>query len=229
MTNESLSFTLRPVEDYDDLLLACRVRAEAYGRKDPAYLRSMAQPDAIDTSPWTAVFLCEDKTTGNAVGTMRIQSTTRGQTHLEIEKYVVPPPELEVHGRAEISRLASVIGADPFVRLALWKASYLYCMAIQVRWLMLGVRKPALIRAYEKMGAKDIFDDRRTVPLGHGGNLPHRIFALDIGSCERNWRQGNHPMLNFMVGTVHPDITVVPSVHRYAAAVPEKVRLHVVQ
>ena len=113
------------------------------------------------------------------------------------------------------------------MRLALWKAGYLYCMAIQARWLMMGVRKPALIRAYEKMGAKDIFDDRHTVALGHAGNLPHRILALDIGSCDRNWRENNHPMLHFMVGTVHPDIAVVPSVHRYAAA--EKVRLHVVQ
>jgi hypothetical protein len=227
MTSESLSFTLRPVETYEDLLRACKVRAEAYGHKVPAYQDSMARPDAIDASPWTSVFLCEDKTTGDAVGTMRIQSTTRGQTKLEIEKYVLPPPELELHGRAEISRLASVIGADPFVRLALWKAGYLYCMAIQVRWLMMGVRKPSLIRAYEKMGAKDIFDDRHTVPLGHAGNLPHRILALDIGSCDKNWREQNNPMLHFMVGTVHPDIAVVPSVHRYAAA--ENVRLHVVQ
>lgn len=227
MPSESLSFTLRPVETQEDLLLACKVRAAAYGYKVPSYLESMALPDAVDASPWTTVFLCEDKTTGEAVGTMRIQATTRGQTKLEIEKYVIPPPELELHGRAEISRLASILGADPFVRLGLWKAAYLYCMAIQARWLMIGVRKPALIRAYEKMGAKDIFDDRHTVPLGHAGNLPHRILALDIGSCDQNWREGNHPMLHFMVGTVHPDITVVPSVHSYAPA--EKVRLHIVQ
>jgi hypothetical protein len=227
MPSESLSFTLRPVETQDDLLLACKVRAAAYGHKVPAYRESMALPDAVDASPFTTVFLCEDKTTGEAVGTMRIQSTTRGQTQLEIEKYVIPPPELELHGRAEITRLASILGADPFVRLGLWKAAYLYCMAIQARWLMIGVRKPALIKAYEKMGAKDIFDDRHTVPLGHAGNLPHRVLALDIGSCEQNWREGNHPMLHFMVETVHPDITVVPSMHRYAAA--EKVRLHIVQ
>ena len=226
MPSESLSFTLNPVETYEDLMRACSVRSEAYGHKVPAYRESMARPDAVDASPWTAIFLCEDKATGRAVGTMRIQSTTRGHTKLEIEKYVIPPPELELHGRAEITRLASVIGADPFVRLALWKAGYLYCMATQARWLLMGVRKPSLLRAYEKMGAKDIFDDRHSVPLGHAGNLPHRVLALDIGSCDQNWRENNHPMLNFMVGTVHPDITVVPSVHRYSA---EKVRLHVVQ
>ncbi len=224
MPSEQLSFTLRPVENYADLLIACSVRAEAYGHKVPAYRDSMAKPDAVDASPSTAIFLCEDKATGQAVGTMRVQSTTRGGTKLEIEKYVVPPPELELHGRAEITRLSSILGADPFVRLALWKAAYLYCMATQARWLMIGVRKPALIRAYERMGARDIFDDKKTVPLGHAGNLPHRVLALDIGSCDQTWRAENHPMLNFMVGTVHPDLCIFPSVHRYPA---EQIRLHV--
>lgn len=209
MPRDSLSFTLRPVDTHADLLTACGVRAEAYGYRIPAYRESMAQPDAIDASPWTAVFLCEDKASGKAVGTMRIQSTTRGETALEIEKYVSAPPELLRHGRAEISRFSSVIGADPLVRLALWKAAYLYCMAIQARWLVIGVRKPALLRAYEQMGAKDIHADRRTVLLGHAGNLPHNVLALDIGSCEHDWRASDHPMLTFMVGTVHPDISVV--------------------
>jgi hypothetical protein len=222
--SESLSFTLRPVETYADLLRACEVRAEAYGHKIPAYRESMARPDAVDASPWTAVFLCEDKATGQAVGTMRVQSTTRGATQLEIEKYVEIPDELQVHGRAEITRLSSILGADPFVRLALWKAAYLYCMGAQARWILIGVRKPALIRAYERMGAKDIFDNRATVPLGYAGNLPHRVMALDLGSCEQNWRRDNHPLLNFMVGTVHPDICLFPSMHRQPA---EQIRLHV--
>ena len=224
MATELLSFTLRPVETYADLLLACDVRSQAYGYKNPAFRESMAQPDSVDKSPFTAIFLCEDKATRKPVGTMRIQSTTRGQSQLEIEKYIVPPPELELHGRAEVTRLSSIIGADPFVRLAMWKACYLYCMATQARWLLMGVRKPALLRAYERMGATDIFDDRRTVPLGHAGNLPHRVMALDIGSCEQTWRRDNNPLLNFMVGTVHPDIEVISSVYRYPA---EQVRLHV--
>ena len=58
--SESLSFFLRPVETYADLLIACAVRAEAYGYKVPAYRESMLKPDAVDLSPWTAVFLCED-------------------------------------------------------------------------------------------------------------------------------------------------------------------------
>ena len=226
MSDEHLTFRLRPVETHQDLLLACGVRAEAYGRKDPAYRESMARPDDIDASPWTAVFLCEDKLTREPIGTMRVQSTTRGQAKLEIEKYVEPPPELIAVGRAEISRLAATHGADPFVRLALWKAAYLYCIAIQARWLIMGVRKPSLLRAYEKMGAKDIFEDTRTVRLGHAGNLPHRILALHIGSCEQRFREENNPLFHFMFGAVHQDIAVVPSMHRDVA---KEIRLHVVQ
>lgn len=226
MATDSLSFRLRPVETHDDLLAACSVRAQAYGYKVPAYRETMAKPDPIDLSPWTAVFLCEDKASGRPIGTMRIQSTTRGEGGIEIEKYVSPPPEVALYGRAEISRLSSVVGADPFVRLALWKAGYLYCMATQVRWLMIGVRKPALIRAYERMGARDIEHSRRLVPLPYGGNLPHRIMVLDIGSCDQRWRESNHPLLQFMVGTVHHDIDVLHSMQRRA---PEQIRLHVVK
>jgi len=226
MPDELLSFTLRPVESHEDLLLACAVRAQAYGRKFPEYLESMSVPDAIDSSPWTAVFLCEDKITGEAVGTMRVQSTTRGNSKLEIEKYIQPTPELELFGRAEITRLSAVHGADPFVRLALWKAAYLYCMATQARWLIIGVRKPSLLRAYQQMGATDVFEDRREVRIAHGGNLPHRVLALDISDCPRKMRQDDNPLFHFLFGAVHQDISVMPSVNR---RVVKHVGLHVVQ
>ena len=226
MPDELLSFSLRPVETHDDLLLACQVRAQAYGRKFPEYVESMSVPDATDSSPWTAVFLCEDKFTGEPVGTMRIQSTTRGNSKLEIEKYMQPTPELLLFGRAEVTRLAAVQGADPFVRLALWKAAYLYCMATQARWLIMGVRKPSLLRAYQQMGATDVFEDRRTVRIAHGGDLPHRVLALDIGDCERKMREDNNPVAHFLFGAVHQDISVMPSVHRRVA---KRVGLHVVQ
>jgi len=226
MHSESLTFTLRLIDSYDDLMRACAIRAEAYGYRMPSYRETMARPDHVDASPWTAIFLCEDKDTGKAVGTMRIQSTTRGGTVLEIEKYVTPPPELQQHGRAEVTRLASVRGSDPFVRLALWKAAYLYCIAVQARWMLMGVRKPSLLRAYEQMGARDIFADKHEIPLGYAGNLPHRILALDVGTCDQRWLQDNPKLWHFFFATVHPEISVVPLVHRQPV---EKVRLHVVQ
>ncbi|MGZ5914513.1 MAG: hypothetical protein ACXWJU_04190 [Hyphomicrobium sp.] len=216
MATEMFSFTLRPVETYGELLRCCKVRSEAYGRLDPAFRDPMAAPDEIDHLPWTMIFLCEDKATGRVVGTMRVQTTTRGSTQLAIEKYVVPPPQIAAHGRGEITRLASVQGADPFVRVALWKAGYLYCMANQVRWLLMAVRRASLLREYLRMGANDIHEDHRSIPLPYAGNLPHRILSLDLGACEQTWREMNHPLQPFMFTTVHPDLSIIPSMNRIA-------------
>jgi hypothetical protein len=202
-SRDSFSFSLRPVLTHEDLLRACQVRSLAYGHKVPEYRESMAQPDEIDRSPWTGVYLCEDKVSGDAIGTMRVQTTNRGDSRLEIEKYVSPPTRYAGLPRAEITRLASVPGADPFVRLALWKAGYVHCKENGVRLLMIAVRKPGLIKAYERMGAKDISAPQ---PIPYGGNLPHRIMAVDILEAEIFWRESRHPMLQFMAETVHPDI-----------------------
>lgn len=221
---ESLSFTLRPAVSNNDVQLACRVRAEAYGRKVETYRDTMLTPDDVDHSPWTTIYLCEDKMTGEPVGTMRIQSTADGGA-LEIEKHVRIPAALEPHGRAEISRLSASAGADPFVRLALWKAGYLHCMATHVRWLVLGVRKPGLLRAYEQMGAEDLTDP---AVLPYAGNLMYRILGLDVLSAESKWQAKNHPLLQFMVGTTHPDIQI-PLMHRLPAGVSEQLGVRVLQ
>ena len=205
--------------------LACKVRADAYGRKVPSYRDSMLTPDDVDLSPWTTVYLCEDKMTGEPVGTMRIQSTADGGA-LEIEKHIQIPAALETCGRAEISRLSAAAGADPFIRLALWKAGYLHCVATRIRWLVLGVRKPGLLKAYEQMGAEDLTDP---AVLPYAGNLSHRILGLDVLSAESKWQTKNHPLLQFMVGTTHPDIQI-PSMHRVATgAVTEHLGVRVLQ
>lgn len=226
MLEESLSFTLRAAETHDDLSRACAVRAEAYGRKMPALRETMAMPDAVDASPWTTVFLCEDKATKQPIGSMRIQVCARGAGEVELEKYVQLPERIRATSRAEITRLAAVAGADPFVRLAMWKAGYLYCVDRQIRWLVMGVRKPSLIRAYERMGARDVFDDGHGVQLAYAGDLPHRVFALDVADCERYWHVHEHPLLRFMTGTFHRDIDVIRSVHGNPRM---QVGLHVIQ
>ena len=218
MPTESFSFTVRPVVTHGDLLRACEVRAIAYGNKVPEYRETMLRPDAVDSLPATGIYLCEDKITGLPVGTMRIQTTRPGIDPLEIEKYVPPAAGFESSARAEITRLAAVPGADPFVRLALWKTGYLHCSSEGVRLLMIAVRKPALIRAYERMGAKDIAPP---MPLPYAGNISHRIMAIDIRQAEVFWRDSDHPMLQFMAETRHPDIHAFQSVNRVPAVQEE--------
>jgi hypothetical protein len=226
---ESFSFTVRPVQTHRDLLVACRVRAQAYGHKIPEHRDSMLEPDDVDRDPRTRVYLCQDKLTGKPVGTMRVQARhAHDPQPLAIERHVTPPKRITDASRAEITRLAAPVGADPMVRLALWKTGHLFCVAEGISWLLMGVRKPSLIRAYEHMGAQDLFGDGRSVPLAYAGNLDHRVMVLDIDNGYDAWKAKSHRLLDFMFHVTHPDIVVSPrsSVQRRHA---EEVGLHVLQ
>jgi hypothetical protein len=220
MSVDSLSFTLRIVETQEDLAKVCDVRAAGYGHHAPALREHMAIPDAIDLSPWTSIFLCEDKASGAPIGTMRLQDNTRGGVQVEIEKYLLLPEWLtNSGGRCEMSRLVIAAGADPLVKPALWKAGYLLSLATRVDWLLIGARKPGLMRQYQYLGAKDMYEDQRMVPLGHGWNLPHRIFVMNIRTAASDWYEAEHRLVRFMVETDHPDIRIT-SMNRSAATGP---------
>jgi hypothetical protein len=204
---DSLSFTLREVKTREELASVCELRALCYGRHAPELREIMAEADAIDRAPSTTLFLCENKASGETVGTMRVVDNTRG-AQLEIEDFLDVPDWMSGSPRGEMTRLVVAPGADPLVKPALWKAGYLKCLEARVEWLFIGARKPALIKQYEYLGAKDMFADGRTVPLGHGWRVPHRVFIFNVRTAAQDWYQGRHRLLRFMVETEHPDIIV---------------------
>lgn len=218
MSVDSLSFTVREAETEDDIAKVCELRATCYGRHAPPLREHMLHPDAIDRSPWTSIFLCQDKVSGATVGTMRVVDNTRG-TRLEIEQFLQVPEWMAGHTRGEMTRLVVAPGSDPLVKAALWKAGYLRCLQTPVQWLVIGARKPGLIKQYQYLGAKDMYADQRLVPLGHGWSVPHRVFVLNILTAADDWYEGRHRLLRFMVETNHPDIHI-SSVHRAAPPVP---------
>jgi hypothetical protein len=218
MSVDSLSFTVREVDAEDDLAEVCALRAECYGRHAPALREHMAIPDRIDRSAGTSILLCEDKASGAAIGTMRVVDNAQGGS-LEIEEFLEVPEWMASSRRGEMTRLVVVPGSDPLVKAALWKAGYLRCVQSRVQWLIIGARKPGLVRQYEYLGARDLFGDLRLVPLGHGWSLPHRVFVFDVANAQNNWYEQQHRLLRFMVETEHPDIRIL-SVHRAAPPAP---------
>jgi hypothetical protein len=204
MTTSTLGFTVRLAVTPADLRRACEVRVQSYGHHMPAWRDSLAQPDAIDTAASTAVLLCEDKHSGDPVGTIRIQSSREGP--LLIERSVELPDAMTRQCHAEVTRLCTVKGADLLVKIALWKAAYLHCHASQARWVVVGARNEALARQYRRLGFSDLHADRRMVPLEHAGGLPHHILAVDVYAVERHARQANHGLYGFFFDTDHPDI-----------------------
>jgi len=204
MSTTTLSFTVRLALDRADLKAACSVRSQAYGHHIPAWSKALEEPDAVDQSSSAVVLLCEDKASGDAVGTARVQTSAGGA--LLIEQCIDMPALQAGHGRAEVSRIAAVPGADVSVKIALWKASYLYCMATQSRWMIIGARNEALVRQYRRLGFHELHPGRGSVPLSYAGGLAHHVLAFDTYAAERTWKERQHGLYNFVFETHHPDI-----------------------
>lgn len=215
MTTSALSFSVRLARSSADLREVCRVRADAYGHHVPDLREPLAEPDGLDRHPHTGVILARDKASGRAIGTVRVQRSQFGP--LLLESSVILPHWLADKPRAEITRLAVLPGADGAVRLTLMKSLYLYCLATQTRYLVIGARSDALIRLYQRLGFVDVLGPDDRVPLAHAGNLPHRILAFDVMAAERTWLAGGHGLYPFMFETFHPDLQLFgepePMVH----------------
>jgi hypothetical protein len=204
MQTQSLSFEVRIARTKQDLDAACRVRALSYGHHLPHLHEMMLEPDLLDADENTVVVLCVDKASGVAVGTARFQTNSGGP--LLIEHSVALPDAMRVDTRAEITRLSAVPGADPLVKLCLMKASYLFCMATQIRWIVICARSEALMRQYGRLGFASILDEGQTLQMLHVGRLQHHVLAFNVTAAESRWRDMKHPLYDFMIETSHPDI-----------------------
>ena len=205
MASQTLGFRVSLVQSAAALHAACSVRSAAYGHHLPQLKEPFLKPDEIDMMAGTAILLAVDKLSGTPLGTARIQTTARGRS-LPIEGSVDLPPAYAKYGRAEITRLSAVAGADTLVKICLWKAAYLYCFSNQVKWLLIGARSNSLARQYQRLGATDIYPDGRMVPLAYAGGIPHRVLALDVMGVERHWFHASHGLFDFFFETVHEDI-----------------------
>ncbi len=217
MCTSLLDFSVRIATSERDLHEASAVRALAYGHHVPAMGPLLAEPDAIDRQPGTVVLICRDKASGTVIGTARIQRNH--PQPLQIERCIRWPEVLADVSRAEITRLAIQPGADALVRPMLVKACYLYAVASQIRWLVIGARSPALIRIYRKLGFADLLGAGQQVPLTYAGGLPHSVLGFNVVAAERVWFAAQHGLYSFMVETWHPDLQLVadPLADRQAA------------
>ena len=209
MTTSSLSFTIRPAVNALDLRRACEVRAEGYGHHMPSMRQSLLEPDALDRTEGTLVLICEDKKTGDAVGTARIQTSRQGP--LLIEQSMPLPSHMARLGRAEITRLATLPKADPILKFAICKAAFLYCLSTQSRFAIIGARNEALVRQYKRIGFVEMNADQPMVPLAHAGNMPHRVLMFDTLMGPHEWQANPNQqgLFDFCFDTFHPDIELV--------------------
>lgn len=200
-----LAFRVRAVCSEADLARVQALRQLAYGRHVPEQAEAFGAADPSDRRAGTVIFFAEDKATGQVVGSARVQSNRHAP--LPIERSIELPREHRGRLLAEITRLCVMPGYDHKVRLALVKASHLYCIALQIGGVVAGSRRQ-LVRLYESLGFDDLYGDERMCPLQHAGGLPHRVLFRDTVTSEAMARDRRHPDYDFVFRDFHPDVTI---------------------
>lgn len=204
MVEERLPFSVRVVGDAETLHKAVYIRHAAYARHVPDLARNLQQPEAADFADGAVVLLAESHLDGSPLGTMRIQ--TNRYAPLALEESLPLPPELSGSLLAEATRLGVAEGREgTLVKTVLFKAFYLYCLHSGIDWMVVTGRAP-IDRQYLRMLFEDVYPERGYIPMGHVGNLPHRVLKFEVRTAQERWAQVHHPLLKFMVETHHPDI-----------------------
>ncbi len=208
---EALPIKVRLVRTENQLNKAIKVRADAYGRHTPGFADALRviEPDDVERS--SLVLLAESKVTGEAVGTLRIHTNFDGPTYLE--RILTLPEFLRGAAIAYVTRLAVSSGPNgASVKLALFKALYRYCLATQISWILAVAREP-VDRDFVRLGFLDVLPEgaklRRPTDFGE---VDVRPLYFDVLEAEHRWRQTRHPLYDFMVRKVHPDIEIFTSV-----------------
>lgn len=203
-TEEHLPFTVGIVTGREELELAVRVRYAAYSRHVPSVAGKLKEPEPLDTEPGTIVLLARSRLDGSPLGSMRIQ--TNRYRSLALEQSIELPEWLHGKFLAEATRLSVVEGRiGGAVKPAIFKCFYQFCLLAGIEWAVVAGRRP-LDRQYERLLFKDVYPGMGFIPMKHGGNIPHRVMALNVASLEPSWQETGHPLYRFFFSIYHPDI-----------------------
>jgi hypothetical protein len=200
---EQFPFTISLAQDEARLQKAVAIRAAAYGRHIPELAVKFADIDTLDRSPGVTVLVAESKQDGAPLGSIRIQTN---QHHPLLIEQAVDVPKEQGQVLAELTRLSvcqESIGR--IVKLALFRATFQYCVQYGIDRLVIGAREP-LDRQYRGLLFEELFAGQGAIPLAYANNIPHHILYLDIASAPRRWEEANHPMHGFLTAAAHPDI-----------------------
>jgi len=208
---ENLSIRVRVVRTESQLQKAIKIRADAYVRHNVACAESLHTAEDDDKAPGSLILLCESKITGDAVGTLRLNTNFEAPTYLERDLRL--PDFLRNTSIAYVTRLAIANGTSgAFVKLALFKALHRYCFATQISWILAVAREP-VDKEFIRLGFRDILKPHEKFRRpSHFGDIDVRPLYLSVLQAEHDWRTVKHPLYDFMVLRTHPDIEVFNSV-----------------
>jgi hypothetical protein len=206
----SEEFRVRLVRTSEQLFKVGRVRSEAYSKHLTAVRASDQGIDLQDQDPNTISIYCENVVSEVPAGSLRI--SIADETILPIQRAFLLPPEMLGTRIAEITRLVIPPSRkSKFIKSLLFKALFQYCVAMQVKWMIVGARPP-LDLEYLALDFSDLTKTSGYIPIEHAWNLPHKVLAFEVMTAERRWHQLEHPLYDFMFKRTHKEIEVFNSV-----------------
>jgi len=205
LKKERLPFTVRLVQNGNDLEKAIQVRQAAYARHVPEFAELLRHPEHADFEDGVVILLAESKLDGSPIGTLRIQ--TNQFNPLELEQSIELPEWLHNRSLSEATRLGVQGKEGRIVRYALCKAYFQYCQQNGIEWMIATGRAP-IDRDYDRMQFEEIYPGMGYIPLKHVNNIPHRVLALGVNLAHDRWAESNQPLFNFFVHTQHDDIDI---------------------
>lgn len=181
---------------------ALSIRWAGYGK----YFTDRAKiNDRFDAQKNCTLLLATDARNDNPIGTLRILDRQTGSIELDQFLDVGSLIYAEGHPNAEATRFS--VPATPsahIIKLALWKAFWLYCCSHGIRTMLIWTRQSAA-RDYKRLlfssvGSPGVF----VHPLL--GDIEHHTYIMDIESAIRCYEDTSHPLYTFFVLDVHPKI-----------------------
>jgi hypothetical protein len=206
----SSPYRIRIVRTKEQLESVVAVRCQAYSEKLQALASKVQQPGPLDFTHEPIVLVAENGLTGEAVGTLRVNT---GPQILDLLQDVQLPADLVCERVAFVSRMA-VIGTVPerqLVRNLLQKAVFQLAVAKQLSRILLLAVHPRE-RLFYRCGFRDVFADGAPRFPKFLDHFPVKALYADTYSLEREWREENHPLYDFLFRTFHPEIEVFASV-----------------
>jgi hypothetical protein len=206
-----LPFTVKLVRTNEQMHAAISVREHVYRDRQPSLSSSLAYPEADDLLNSSVIFLAESKSDSQPLGSMRVQ--TNLNTPTEFETHIDLPDRLRNAWLVQVMRLGVTSGPNArLVRNALFKALYLYTIALQIDYVLVTAKGPTE-RIYTMLRFRKVFPDGIFVETPSNKFVPHTLFAANVKSLDSVWRRGSiHPIYEFMTQESHPDIAIFSSV-----------------
>jgi len=222
------AYVVRIVRTPDQLQSAINVRYQAYSEKLQALAASVRQPGPLDFAHGPVVLLAQNRLSGEAIGTLRLNT---GPSFLSMLKDIRLPVNIVKERTAFVSRMAVTgpVQERQVVRNLMQKAVFQLCIAKQLNRILLLAVEPRE-RLFYRCGFSDVFEDGESRHPEFLDGFPVKALYADTYSMERLWREERHPLYDFLFRTFHPEIEVFSSLsssgHRLNEAAPPKPETH---